>query len=124
MNRIQLTKCEAEVMNIVWRRKVATVQDVVNSLDRELAYTTVMTTMKILENKNVLLRDRKVGRAYIYRAAVSREEVRRDMVWELTERIFGGSPQSLMLSLLHSNKMSAADIELLRQAVADLESVE
>jgi BlaI family penicillinase repressor len=55
MPNLQLTPCEAEVMDVVWEREQATVQDVVDALQRPLAYTTVMTTLRILEDKEIVL---------------------------------------------------------------------
>ena len=66
MPEYRLTKCELEVMDVVWRRGRVTVQDVVDSLDRSLAYTTVMTTLKILEEKRGVVNRVKQGRAYVY----------------------------------------------------------
>ncbi len=121
MNRIQITKCEAEVMDIVWRKGCVTINDVVDAIDRDLAYTTVMTTMKILEEKKIVRRGEKVVRAYTYLPLVTREEVRRGMVRELADRLFGGSVQSLAISLIDSDDVSAEDIAALKEAARKLE---
>src|ERR1044071_9423695 len=71
MTNRTLTPCEAEVMNAIWPLGAATVQDVVDAIPRPLAYTTVMTTMKILEEKGFVKRGEKRGRAYVYRALIS-----------------------------------------------------
>ena len=63
MKNSTLTPCEAEVMNVVWSRDSVTVQDVVDAIPRQLAYTTVMTTIRILEEKGFLKRAGKLGRA-------------------------------------------------------------
>lgn len=121
MNRVQITKCEAEVMDVVWERECVTVSDVVESLDRDLAYTTVMTTLKILEEKKIVSRGKKIGRAYTYRPAVSREQARQGMVRELADRLFGGSVQSLVLSLVSSKDISADDIAELKKAARKMD---
>ena len=118
---VDLTKCEAEVMDVVWNLERVTVHDVVDAINRDLAYTTVLTTIKILEDKNVLLRGDKIGRAFTYTARVSREQVRASMLKSLTDQLFGGSPQSLVLSLIQSDAVSAADIEAVKRAAAELE---
>ena len=118
---VELTKCEAEVMDVVWNLERVTVHDVVDAINRDLAYTTVLTTIKILEDKNVLLRGEKIGRAFTYTARVSREQVRASMLKSLTDQLFGGSPQSLVLSLIQSDAVSAADIEAVKRAAAELE---
>ena len=119
-NQIELTKCEAEVMAVVWDQECVTVNDVVESIRRELAYTTVLTTMKILEDKNVVCRGKKIGRAYTYRAKVSREQVRDGMIRSLADQLFGGSTRSLVLSLLESDAVTQDDIEAVRKAADQL----
>ncbi len=121
MKHVQVTKCEAEVMDVVWQRGCVTVNDVVESLDRDLAYTTVMTTLKILEEKKILTRGKKIGRAYTYRPLVSREQTRQAMVRELADRLFGGSVQSLVLSLVSSEDISTDDIAELKRAAGKMD---
>jgi predicted transcriptional regulator len=121
MPEYRLTRCELEVMDIVWRKGRATVQHVVDALDRSLAYTTVLTTLKILEEKRRIVKRIKQGRAYVYEPIVTREEVGQSMAGELTRRLFRGSVKSLVLNLLETGSMSAADIEELKQAIASLE---
>lgn len=117
---VELTKCEAEVMDIVWEKECVTVHDVVDAIDRNLAYTTVLTTMKILEDKRIVRRGDKVGRAFTYMARVSRDQVREGMLKSLADQLFGGSTRSLVLSLLQSDAVSADDIEAVKKAAAKL----
>ena len=121
MAKHQLTKCESEVMDVVWGRESVTVNDVVDAIDRDLAYTTVLTTIRILEDKGVVHRGEKIGRANTYRASVSRDEVRRSMIRELSDQLFGGSVRSLVLSLIDSDQVSAADLEAVRKAADEAE---
>src|SRR4051812_38601499 len=100
MTNRSLTPCEAEVMNVIWPLCAVTVQDVVDAIPRSLAYTTVMTTMKILEDKGFIARREKRGRAYVYRPLVSCESVSGDTVTELAQRFFDGSVKSMVLSLI------------------------
>lgn len=113
---LELTKCEAEVMDIVWDKQCVTVNDVVDAIGRELAYTTVLTTMKILEDKKIIRRGAKQGRALTYTASVSRERVREGMLKSLIDQLFGGSARSVVLSLMKSDAVSLEDIEALRLA--------
>src|SRR6187402_413494 len=94
-----LTACEAEVMNVVWSKTFVTVQDVVDAIPRELAYTTVMTTMRILEDKGFISRGEKRGRAFSYKALVSCESASSTVVKEMANRFFDGSLKSMVLSL-------------------------
>ena len=91
MTTPHLTACELEVMDVVWQKGRVTVQDVVDSLDRSLAYTTVMTTLRILDEKRGVLKRTKSGRAYVYEPLVTREEISRNMADQLTEQFFRGS---------------------------------
>ena len=117
----QLTKCELEVMDVVWQLGRATVQEVMDHLARPLAYTTVMTTLGILESKRGVLKRSKRSRAFVYEPTVSRDEVSRSIASDLQDRLFGGSPKSLLLSLLQSEKLTKDDIAELREAIRTLE---
>lgn len=121
MPTTSLTKCELEVMQVVWDRSEATVQDVVDALDRSLAYTTVLTTLKILHEKRGVLKRTKRGRAHVYIPAVSCEAVQRSMLGDLRERLFGNSTKSLVLNLLENDDLSQRDIDELKSAIAELE---
>ncbi|MAT16402.1 MAG: transcriptional regulator [Planctomyces sp.] len=121
MSQLQLTKCELEVMDVVWTLGKATVQNVVDNLERPLAYTTVMTTLKILNETRGVLRKELRGRAYVYEAAVSREEVSRSMAGELTNRLFGGSVKSLVMSLMDPDTITTEEINELKEAISQLE---
>ena len=121
MQNLTLTACEAEVMNVVWSRDAVTVQDVVDAIPRELAYTTVMTTMKILEDKGFIARGNKRGRAFSYIAVVSCEAVSTNSVNEMANRFFDGSVKSMVLSLIKTNQISNEDLAELRATINSLE---
>jgi BlaI family penicillinase repressor len=117
----QLTPCELEVMDAVWSRGAVTVQDVVDAIDRNLAYTTVMTTLKILEEKGVVSRCGKLARAFIYEARVSRDEVQKAMAGQLSKSLFGGSLAKMVLSLIDPGSVSSEEVSELRSAIRRLE---
>lgn len=121
MPELNLTKCELEVMDVVWRKRRATVQEVCDALSRDLAYTTVMTTLKVLEEKRGVLQREKSGRAYVYEPVVSREDVRQQMAGDLTQRLFSGSVKTLVLSLLGTRNVSKSDIRELKQVIESLD---
>jgi BlaI family transcriptional regulator, penicillinase repressor len=118
----QLTRCELELMEIVWMRNRVTVQDVADELSRPLAYTTVMSTMNTLDAKGAVRRCGKIGRAYLYEPAVMKNDVQRAMTDELTGTLYGGSAKSLVMSLLGNSSMSREDIKELKSAIQQLES--
>lgn len=121
MRNQTLTACEAEVMNVVWSQKSVTVQDVVDAISRDLAYTTVMTTMKILEDKGFIARGKKRGRAFAYEALVSCESASTTTVNEMANRFFDGSVKSMVLSLIKTQQITAEDLAELRDAIVSLE---
>jgi len=121
MRNLNLTPCEAEVMNVVWSHEAVTVQDVVDAIPRTLAYTTVMTTMKILEDKGFIARRNKRGRAFVYRALVSCESASRNTVSELANRFFDGSVKSMVLSMIKTRQITSEDLTELRAAIDSLE---
>jgi BlaI family penicillinase repressor len=121
MRKLTLTACEAEVMNVVWSKNFVTVQDVVDSIPRELAYTTVMTTMKILEEKGFIARGDKRGRAYSYKALVSCESASSSTANEMANRFFDGSVKSMVLSLIKTQQITPEDLAELRDAIISLE---
>jgi len=108
-------------MNVVWQRGAVTVPDVLDALPRPLAYTTVMTTMKILENKGFVARGGKRGRAYVYRAQVSSESASSHTATELANRFFDGSIASMVLSLIKARQISPEDMAELRAAIESLD---
>ncbi|MCA9016259.1 MAG: BlaI/MecI/CopY family transcriptional regulator [Planctomycetaceae bacterium] len=109
-------------MGVIWELEEASVQDVCDALPRELAYTTVMTTLSLLAKKKKVLKRIKRGRAYIYRPAVTREEVSQSMLGQLKQVLLGDSLPTLMLNLLESESMSTDDITALNNAISRLES--
>jgi predicted transcriptional regulator len=113
-----LTEVESKLMAIVWEMGEATVNDVVAALPERNrpAYNTVLTTMRILEQKGYL-RHIKEGRAHVYRPLVSRNQARRQVVRHMVQRFFNDSPELLLLSILENEKMSPEELERLKQMI-------
>ena len=109
-------------MQVVWDHDRATVRDVYETLlaRRRIAYTTVLTMMKILERKGHLTVSR-AQRAHVYRATSTRRRVLRRMVGEFVDRVFGGSAEPLVQHLIRDNRLSEAD---LREIARRLKSAE
>jgi predicted transcriptional regulator len=101
-----LTKLELELMQIIWRLGPATVSAVQAELPRPLAYTTVQTMLNILERKGKLRRELN-GRAYIYAARVTEAKALGQGVRDLIDRMFGGSSEELVMSLLKNGEIDA-----------------
>src|SRR5881392_3087882 len=107
-----LTGQELEIMKIVWGRETATVRDVYEALleRRKVAYTTVMTMMKILEQKKYLKKT-VADRAYVYRPAQPKGQVIGDMVRDFVNRVFNGSAEPLLVHLVEEHDLSREDLE-------------
>jgi predicted transcriptional regulator len=118
----RLTRYELELMNVLWELGEGTVQDVCDKLDRPLAYTTVMTTLSLLESKKRVLERRKCGRAFVYRPLMSREAISRSMIADLREVLFGNRLPSLVLNLLSEEEMNEGDVAALRAALDQIEA--
>jgi BlaI family penicillinase repressor len=107
-----LTEQELEIMKIVWERETATVRDVYETLleRRKVAYTTVMTMMKILEQKKYLKRT-QADRAYVYRPAQPKGQVIGAMVRDFVNRVFNGSAEPLLVHLVEEHNLSSEDLD-------------
>ena len=110
----QLTPLETEIMNVLWEISPATVQTVQQRLRRELAYTTVQTMLNVLVRKKKARRTLK-DRAYYYRPAVKRDQVAGSAVKDLIDRLFGGSAESLVMSLVESRQLTPEKLERLQR---------
>jgi predicted transcriptional regulator len=117
-----LTEGELRLMSVVWKKGTATVGDVVASLtdDPPLAYSTVLTTLRILEGKGYL-RHTKKGRAFVYEPAIAQEEARRTALGYLVNRFFGGSRELLVVNLLRAETISRAELRRIRKMIAQSE---
>src|SRR3954449_11730577 len=109
---LTLTEQELEIMKIVWERDSVTVRDVYEALleRRKVAYTTVMTMMKILEQKQYLKKS-QADRAYVYRPAQPKRQVIGDMVRDFVNRVFNGSAEPLLVHLVEEHDLSADELD-------------
>ena len=107
-----LTEQELEIMKIVWERESSTVRDVYEALlkRRKVAYTTVMTMMKILEQKKYLKRT-QAERAYVYRPAQPKRLVVGAMVRDFINRVFNGATEPLLVHLVEEHDLSPEELE-------------
>jgi predicted transcriptional regulator len=107
-----LTEQELEIMKIVWDRECVTVRDVYEALleRRKVAYTTVMTMLKILEQKQYVKKT-AADRAYVYRAAQPKRQVVGDMVRDFVNRVFNGSAEPLLVHLVEEHNLTREDLE-------------
>ncbi len=117
-----LTKLELRIMQVIWRLGGSTVSAVQAELEPPLAYTTVQTVMNILERKGKLRRELR-GRAYVYAAKIKEATVLGQGLRDLIDRMFGGSSEELVMSLLKNRQIDAAKLaELTRRFHREEES--
>jgi BlaI family transcriptional regulator, penicillinase repressor len=110
----RLTPLELEIMQVLWETGPANVQTVQQRLERELAYTTVQTMLNVLHRKDKVKRTLK-DKAYFYRPAVSRSQATKHAVGDLIDRMFGGSAESLVMSLVETRHLTAEKLAQLNQ---------
>jgi BlaI family transcriptional regulator, penicillinase repressor len=117
-----LTPQELAIMKVVWRLEKATVRDVYQALreKRPVAYTTVMTMMKILEEKGYLTKVR-IERAFVYRPARPRQQVVGAMVRDFVDRVFDGAAGSLLLHLAKDRRLSKEERASIRRVIEEME---
>jgi predicted transcriptional regulator len=115
-----LTDAELRLMDVIWDKGSASVGEVVDAMPKRtpLAYSTVLTTMRILEEKGYL-RHVKEGRAFIYHPAVGRDEARDTAIRHLVRRFFGGSHGQLALNLVEKKRIEAAELKHLRRKIKE-----
>jgi len=116
-----LTEAELRLMKILWRRGESAVGDLVAALpeDESLAYNSVLTTIRILEQKGYV-DHRQEGRAFVYRPVVAEAEAGRSEIRHLMGRFFGNSREQLVLSLLGDGELTGDELKRLKEAIAEV----
>ena len=104
-----LTKLELQIMQVIWKRGTSNVSAVQEELEQQLAYTTVQTMLNILQRKGKLKRKLR-GRAYEYSATVTETKALNHALRDLVDRMFGGSSEELVMSLIKSRQIDAQKI--------------
>ncbi|TVR56971.1 MAG: BlaI/MecI/CopY family transcriptional regulator [Gemmatimonadales bacterium] len=107
------TERELDVMDILWQDGSGTVSDVKERISDDLAYTTVLTILRTLEQKG-FVGHQPEGRAYRYHPLVGKEEARESHLRRLTRKLFGGSRELLMAQLVSDGDLTREELERLR----------
>ena len=117
-----LTDAELELMTILWKRGEGSVADVIEMLpkDRDLAYTTVSTILRILEQKKAV-KARKEGRGHIYIPTLSKKDYEARTVRHMVDKVFDGTPMTLVRQLMDTSRLSHAEVEELKALLARME---
>lgn len=121
----QLGDLQLAILQVLWDLGEGTVTDVHQALleERGLAPTTIATMLKKMEDKGVVEHHAE-GRRFIYRPTVSREQVRRSMVADLTERLFGGDPAALVAHLLSRHELRPEELSELTRKIEEAREVQ
>ena len=124
MPKAQLTRLELHIMQVLWNKGPSTVQAVQQSLPGEpLAYTTVQTMLNILQRKGKVKR-RLLGKAYEYRPVLSRDKALREAAGDMLDRMFGGSVEALLMSLVKSNHLDADKLAKVQKLIEGKEQAD
>jgi predicted transcriptional regulator len=115
-----LTEAELRIMRLLWISGEAAVADLVQAMPEgaPLAYTSVLTTIRILEKKGYV-RHRQEGRAFIYSPRVAEQEASRSEIRHVLHRFFGNSREQLLLSLLGDEDLTPEELRRLKEAIAE-----
>ena len=116
-----MTQAEIRLMKVLWDRGESTVAQMVaaTSAETELAYNSVLTTIRILETKGYVIH-RQEGRAFLYSSCVGELEASRSEVHQVLQRFFGNSRERLLLSLLGDDGISPEELQRLKEAIVNL----
>ncbi|HVC90618.1 MAG TPA: BlaI/MecI/CopY family transcriptional regulator [Acidobacteriaceae bacterium] len=115
-----LTEAELRLMKILWARGESAVSDLVAATNEEaqLAYTSVLTTIRILERKGYVVH-RQQGRAFLYSPRVAEQEASKSEIRNVLQRFFGNSRERLLLSLLGDGQLTDKELKLIKRAIAE-----
>ncbi len=115
-----LTDAELRLMDVIWTLGSANTTDVLKALpgDDQLAYTTVLTTLRILEDKGYL-RHTKDGKSFVYHPLVDRASVRQSALRHLVSRFFQNSPELLVSNLIADEQLSPKDLQRLKKMIQE-----
>lgn len=116
-----LTDAELRLMEVIWQKRSASAAEVLEALpDSELAYTTVLNTLRILETKGYL-KHTKDGKAFVYHPLIDRGQASRTAVQYLVSRFFGNSPGLLVSNLIKDEQLSKRDLQRLKKLIEESE---
>jgi BlaI family penicillinase repressor len=121
MADLQPTDRELEALKVLWDRGEATVRDICDAMNErgaELAYTTVLSLLQVMEQK-ALVSHRRDGKAYVYAARIEREKTFRQMAGGFLDRVFDGAVNEYLVHALESRKLSARELDELEGMIAE-----
>lgn len=118
----RLGDLELRILNVLWKRGPSTVREVLETLKVQptLAYTTVLTMMRLMHEKGYLDR-RERGRAHVYQARLREQRVKHGLLRNMIDTAFRGSPEALLVRLLEDEKLSREELNRVKALIAEKE---
>src|SRR5688500_11420908 len=118
---IKPTESELEILQVLWKRGLATVREVHEELAalKDAGYTTTLKLMQIMNEKGLVKRDDSM-RTHVYQAAVSKEKTQKHLLSKMIDNLFGGSPTQLVIQALGEAKASPEELERIQALLNDL----
>jgi BlaI family transcriptional regulator, penicillinase repressor len=114
------TEAELEILNVLWAAGPSTVREVHTLGGKDTGYTTVLKQMQVMVEKGLLERSERY-RSHVYEAKIAKEQTQRQLTRNLLERAFDGSAKNLVLGALSSQKVSAAELQEIREMLDKFE---
>ena len=118
MSEIQFTERELDIMSVLWDHGPATAAQVRERLQDDLAYNTVLTMLRILEDKGYVAHT-EAGRAHVYHATVGREAASQSALQRMVKKLFGGKPELLLTQLAEDRTLDEESIRRMRKLLDD-----
>ncbi len=116
------TDAELAILRVLWERGPSTVREVHDALSRthDSGYTTILKLLQIMTDKGLVVRDES-QRAHVYSSRLGEQKTQRQLLGDLIDRAFGGSPAKLVMQALSASKASAEELSAIRQLIDQME---
>jgi predicted transcriptional regulator len=120
---IKPTESELEILQVLWKKGLATVREVHEELSalKDAGYTTTLKLMQIMHEKGLVKRDDSM-RTHVYQAAVSKEKTQKHLLGKMIDSLFGGSPTQLVIQALGEHKATDEELEAIQQMIDSLKN--
>lgn len=115
MTELRLTQRELDIMSVLWERGEATVTEVRDRVDPDLAYTSVSTMIRTLEMKGYVSHRKGEGKTHIYFPVIDAETAGESVLGRVLNKVYGGSPIKLLAHLVEQNRLSEKELERMRE---------
>jgi predicted transcriptional regulator len=114
------TEAELSILRVLWKRGPSTVRDVHEALGEATGYTTVLKFLQIMTEKKLVKRDER-ARSHVYSANAPQETTQKQLLKDLLDRVFSGSPAKLVMQALSTKKVSSQELEEIKAMIKKLE---